>query len=321
MIYPLRFTPIYKEKIWGGSKLKNLYNKDIPSDKTGESWEISGIRGNESIVENGFLKGKSLREIIQYYKTTLVGNKVYTNYSDEFPLLIKFIDANADLSIQVHPDDKTAAERCASSGKTEMWYICEADINANLIAGFKNKTSKERVIKNLELGKIEENLNYEKVEKNDSFYIPSNTVHSIGKGILLAEIQQSSDITYRIFDFNRKDKEGKLRDLHINEAADIMNYSGNDNCRIFQDEKPLKQLVNTEFFTTNVLNIKGQIKRDYKNIDSFIVYMCTEGEVELEYTNEEIIKIQMGGCILLPALFKEVKLNSKTNSRLLEIYI
>jgi len=320
-LYPLKFTPIFKEKIWGGDKLKTILNKDIPSNLTGESWEISGIEGDESQVANGPLIGLSLSALIAEYKEKLVGEKIYKQFGNEFPLLIKFIDANDDLSVQVHPDDKVAAERHQSFGKTEMWYVCEADVNAQLVAGFKEKSSKDEMIKHLEQGTVEDLLNFEAVKPNEAFFIPSGSVHAIGKGILLAEIQQTSDLTYRIYDYNRTDSDGNLRDLHIAEAIDVINYTGNDNCRIRQEDKPERQLVNCEYFTTHALEITGQTDRDYTEIDSFVVYMCTEGRVRLEYSTGEYMTIEKGESVLLPPIFNKVKINSQTNSKLLEVYI
>lgn len=321
ILYPLKFTPIFKEKLWGGERLKTSLNKEIPSNLTGESWEISGIEGDESRVANGPLKGSLLSALITEYKENLVGEKIYKQFGNTFPLLIKFIDANDDLSVQVHPDDKVAAERHQSLGKTEMWYVCEADAKAQLIVGFKRKSSKDEIMKSLELGTVEDLLNYEAVKPDEAFFIPSGSVHAIGKGILLAEIQQTSDLTYRIYDYKRTDSNGHLRDLHIAEAIDVMNYSGNDNCRIQQEKTPVRQLVNCEYFTTHVLEITGQTDRDYSEIDSFVLYMCTEGCVNLEYRTGEYMTIEKGESILLPAIFKKVKINSKTNSKLLEVYI
>jgi len=320
-LYPLKFTPIFKEKIWGGDKLKTILNKDIPSNLTGESWEISGIEGDESQVANGPLIGLSLSALIAEYKEKLVGHKIYKQFGNEFPLLIKFIDANDNLSVQVHPDDTIAAERHQSFGKTEMWYVCEADVNAQLVAGFKEKSSKDEMLENLEQGTVEDLLNFEPVKSDEAFFIPSGSVHAIGKGILLAEIQQTSDLTYRIYDYNRTDSDGHLRDLHIAEAIDVMNYSGTDNCRILQEDKRDSQLVDCEYFTTNSLKVLGQTERDYIEVDSFVVYLCTEGRVSLEYNTGECMTIEKGESVLLPAIFNKVKINSQTNSKLLEVYI
>ena len=213
-LYPLKFKTIYKEKIWGGHKINTHLNKDFsPLDNCGETWEISGVEGNISITENGNLSGKSLTELIKEYKSELVGNSVYEKFGNEFPLLIKFIDANADLSVQVHPNDELAEKRHGSKGKTEMWYIFQADENSSLISGFKRPLDKKVYQDHLASGSLDQILNREKVETGDVFFIPAGRVHTIGKGILLTEIQQTSDVTYRIYDFDRIDKNGNKREL------------------------------------------------------------------------------------------------------------
>lgn len=225
-LYPLKFNPILKDKIWGGSKLKTVLNKDFsPLPNAGESWEISGVEGDVSVVSNGFLEGNNLEELIEIYMGDLVGDHVYENFGIEFPLLIKFIDANDVLSIQVHPDDVLSKERHNAFGKTEMWYVIEADKGSELIVGFNQKVDKDTYIKKLEEGRLEEILNNEPVAKGSCFFIPAGRVHAIGKGILLAEIQQTSDVTYRIYDFNRTDDKGTPRELHTELAVDAIDYS------------------------------------------------------------------------------------------------
>ena len=224
MLYPLKFRPIFKEKIWGGSKLRNQLFKNTSSDKTGESWEISGVEGNISVVDNGFLQGKSLNDIISEYKESLLGKKIYNKFGTEFPLLIKFIDADDDLSIQVHPDDNTAKKRHKSFGKTEMWYVIDADKNAELITGVCKNTNKGEYSELLLNKQLKTILNFEKVKKGDVFFIPAGRIHAICKGILLAEIQQTSDITYRIYDWDRKDDTGNERELHTESAIDVIDF-------------------------------------------------------------------------------------------------
>ena len=224
-LYPLKFDTIFKEKIWGGTKMKDVLGKDFsPLKNCGETWEISGVLGNLSKVSEGPLKGSTLPELIDEFGSELVGKKVLEKYGNEFPLLVKFIDAAQDLSIQVHPDDKLAKTRHNSLGKTEMWYIFQADEGAKLISGFSKDTNKEEYVEFLENGKLTELLNEEEVNSGDCFFLPAGRVHTIGKGLLLAEIQQSSDVTYRIYDFDRTDDEGNKRDLHTDQALDGLDY-------------------------------------------------------------------------------------------------
>ena len=200
-LYPLKFQPILKERIWGGNKLKTSLNKNSKLTNIGESWEISSVEGEISIVTNGSFRGKSLKELLRQFKSDLIGKKNYKNFKDKFPLLIKFIDANKDLSIQLHPNNELAAKRHNSFGKTEMWYVMQADCEANLIVGFKEQTSKEKYLKHLNSKSLPEILNYEKVKPGDTYFIDVGRVHAIGAGVMLAEIQQTSDITYRLYDW------------------------------------------------------------------------------------------------------------------------
>ncbi|MBN4082894.1 class I mannose-6-phosphate isomerase, partial [bacterium AH-315-A23] len=223
--YPIKFEPILKDKIWGGEKLKTLFNKKSTRKDIGESWEVSDVNGNVSVVTNGDLKGKTLQEILRLYKDQLVGENVYKNFGDNFPLLIKFIDAKEALSIQVHPNDDLAKERHNSFGKTEMWYVMQAEDEGDLIVGFNKDSSKEEYVEHLENKKLLEILNQEKVKKGDVYFIPTGRIHAIGAGVLLAEIQQTSDITYRVYDWDRLDDEGNSRELHTELALDAIDYS------------------------------------------------------------------------------------------------
>ncbi|MCL4162945.1 UNVERIFIED_CONTAM: hypothetical protein GTU68_029289, partial [Idotea baltica] len=221
-IYPLKFIPILKERLWGGTKLRDVLGKPIESDITGESWEISTVKGDVSIVSNGEFADISLQNLIDQYPEELLGKRVLERFGKEFPILIKFIDAKQDLSIQLHPNDELARKRHNSFGKTEMWYIMDADSDAKLIVGFNKDISKSEYSKSLEENRLLELLNYEKVKEGDTFFINTGKIHAIGAGVLLAEIQQTSDVTYRVFDFNRKDKNGDLRELHTELARDAI---------------------------------------------------------------------------------------------------
>ena len=223
-LYPLKFTPILKEKIWGGNALNNIFSKSSSGNKLGESWELSGYRGDESVVSNGILAGKTLTELIEIYKGELVGSENYKKYSLSFPLLFKLIDANENLSIQVHPGDEIADKRHNSFGKTEMWYVIDAEPGAELIIGFLKDCSRSEYLDALAVGEVESLLQKVAVSKGDVFYIPAGLVHAIGKGVVVAEIQQSSDITYRIYDYKRTDEKGNERELHTEQALDVINF-------------------------------------------------------------------------------------------------
>jgi mannose-6-phosphate isomerase len=224
-LYPLKFTPISKYRIWGGNKLNTFLNKGFQGEMIGESWEISDVKGDESLVSEGLFSGKSIKQLSQEFKGNLLGNKVYDTFGDDFPLLIKFIDAEKPLSIQVHPHDAIAKQRHNSFGKNEMWYVMNADDDAEIIVGFQKKLTKEKYLEYLKNNKILEVLNTVKTKAGDAFNIPTGRVHAIGAGVLLAEIQQTSDITYRIFDYNRVDSQtGKERDLHNDLALDVITF-------------------------------------------------------------------------------------------------
>lgn len=323
-LYPLKFKTIYKEKIWGGTKLKSVLRKDTPNNKTiGESWEISGVQDNTSVVSNGYLEGNELNELIEVYMGDLVGDRIYDQYGDQFPLLIKFIDANAPLSVQVHPNDKLAMQRHGSFGKTEMWYIIDAKKDAELISGFNHEIDKNHYLQHLENNEITKILNFEKVKPGDVFFIPAGRVHAIGEGIVLAEIQQTSDITYRIFDWNRKDADGKSRELHTEKALDALDFKVYDNYKTEYDavKNSTSKILSTPFFETNTIEFNHIIIKEYPVLDSFVVYMCIEGEFDIEYYENEKIRIKKGETVLIPAVIEQLKLIPVTDSKLLEIYI
>lgn len=325
-LYPLKFEGIYKSKIWGGNKLKGILNKAIEDNEPiGESWEISGVQGNLSVVSNGFLAGNNIEELIEIYLGDLVGDRIYETFGNEFPLLLKFIDANDFLSIQVHPDDELARERHNSYGKTEMWYVVQADKDSELIAGFNQEMSKEKYLQHFGSGTLREILNFEKVKGGDVFFMPAGKVHATGPGILFAEIQQTSDITYRIYDWDRTDSNGEARELHTELAIDAINFSFADQHKKMYDviENETSEVVNCEFFTTNIMEISKLVEKDYNWLDSFVVYMVIEGDVELVYSeNNDKELVKKGETILLPAILKNVFINPTTGkAKLLEIYI
>jgi mannose-6-phosphate isomerase len=324
-LYPLKFTPICKDKIWGGNKLNELLNKEYPElPNCGESWEISGVQDEVSVVSNGFLKGNSLEELIEVYMGDLVGEKVYEKFGIEFPLLVKFIDANDNLSIQVHPNDELSRERHDAFGKTEMWYVVQADPGAKLISGFNRKMDKEGYLNYFKNGQLEEILNYEEVKAGDVFFIPAGRVHAIGKGIVVAEIQQTSDVTYRIYDFNRVDDHGNPRELHTDLAVDAIDYRFESNYRT--DYHPVDnasvKLVECEYFTTNILPLTTSVERDFTNFDTFVIYTCLEGKYNLSWEDQSML-VKKGESVLVPALINNFVLSAANGgaAKLLEVYV
>lgn len=319
--YPIKFKPILKEKIWGGNKLKTVLNKDSDSENLGESWEISGVQEDISIVENGPLKDTSLNALLMEYKSDFLGRDIYSQFGDEFPLLIKYIDAKTELSVQLHPNDELAKQRHNSFGKTEMWYIMQADENAEINVGFKESISKQDYIQHLEDGKIVDVLNFEKVKKGDSFFINTGKVHAIGAGVLLAEIQQTSDITYRIYDWDRVDSEGNARELHTALAIDAIDFEKKDDFRLGYDStmNQSSNIARCEYFTTNFLPVKGKVVKDYSQLDSFLIFMCVSGNAEIEVNgNKE--QVQQGQTVLVAAVNDRVGISAE-NAELLEVYI
>jgi mannose-6-phosphate isomerase len=322
-LYPLKFKTIFKDKIWGGNKIKTYLNKDFsPLPNCGETWEVSGVKGNDSVVKDGPLSGKALSELIKEYKGQLVGEKVYKKFGEEFPLLIKFIDANDDLSIQVHPNDELAKKRHNSFGKTEMWYIIQADPGSTLISGFSKEVDEKGYVQHLNNGTLSEILNKELVQADDVFFLPAGRVHTIGKGLLLAEIQQTSDITYRIYDFDRVDDKGNKRELHTEEALAALDYKVHSEYKTkYPNKKNEKvEVVTCEYFTTNKLFFDQPTTRDLSNIDSFVIYICLEGNTTLEY-NDDSISFGLGDVVLVPASIKNVKFNSTGTYKVLESYV
>ncbi|MBM1107955.1 class I mannose-6-phosphate isomerase [Aurantibacter crassamenti] len=320
-IYPLKFNPILKERLWGGQKLKTVLNKSIESDITGESWEVSTVEGDISTVSNGNLAGTTLQELIESNPEELLGKSVFERFGKEFPILIKFIDAKLDLSIQLHPNDALAKERHNSFGKTEMWYIMNADDDASLIVGFNKDVTKQEYADSLEKDKLLELLNYEKVKEGDTFFINTGKIHAIGSGVMLAEIQQTSDITYRVFDFNRRDKEGNLRELHTEQALDAIDYQQKDDFKVdyAQDLNRVNEMVDCPYFNTKFLNLSQNFEQDITQRDSFTIYMCVDGLASIE--NEEGSEsIKKGETILIPAKSSTIKINT-TGAKLLEITI
>ena len=322
-LYPLKFYPILKERIWGGTKLMEVLHKESAKKNIGESWELSDVEGDISIVANGSLEGRTLKELIETYKEALVGNKVFKDFDTKFPLLIKFIDAKEALSIQLHPDDALAQERHNSFGKTEMWYIMQADKGGNLIVGFKKDSNREEYVKHLKDKSLMEILNKDMVNQGDVYFIPAGRVHAIGAGVMLAEIQQTSDVTYRVYDWDRVDDKGNSRELHTELALDAIDYKAQKSypSTYKKNLNNTSKIVDNKYFTTNIISIKGMVEKDHSDKDSFVIYIGVEGEVTMSFDNGITEKISKGETVLLPAALKKLHLKAETPSELLEVYV
>ena len=323
-MYPLKFEPILKQTLWGGDKIipfKHL-NESLPN--VGESWEVSAVEGNESIVANGADKGLTLTEMVRKYKEELVGEANYARFGDKFPLLIKFIDAKLDLSIQVHPDDALAKKRHNSFGKNEMWYVISADPGAKLISGFAQEITPKEYKERVHDGTFADVLQTCAIQPGDVFYVPAGRVHGIGAGAFVAEIQQTSDITYRIFDYDRKDKNGKTRELHTTQAVDAINFSDvQDDFRTPYERvqnEPV-EVVACPYFTTSVYDMTEEITCDYSELDSFVIFICVEGACKLVDNEKNEIALQAGESVLLPATTQEVTIVPDKGVKLLETYV
>jgi len=322
-LYPMKFTPLFRDKIWGGQKIKSVLDMNFGAlPNCGEAWVLSGVGGNETVVANGFLEGNELNELVEIYMDDLVGGKVYEKYQNEFPILVKFIDANDYLSIQVHPDDALAQKRGIGNGKTEMWYIISADKGSELITGFNQKITQKTYLDHLESKKLKEILNVEKVSAGDVFFIPAGRVHALGPGILLAEIQQTSDTTYRIYDWDRLDDKGNSRQLHTAEALEAIDFNVYDTYRSAYPaiKNTSIEVVNQPFFTTNMLHLDKPLSKNYEELDSFVIYTCVKGDVVVNY-QDDIVKLRMGECLLIPNVVNQIDIHPSIESKLLETYI
>lgn len=324
-LYPLTFKPIFKDKIWGGTKIKTYLNKDFsPLQTCGESWELSAVPGDQSVVANGFLQGMTITEVLKKYNQELLGSRNYQRFGNEFPLLVKFIDAAQDLSVQVHPDDVFSKDLYGpdASGKSEIWYVIQADKDASLISGFTQKIDKEEFKKRLANSRLEEVLNREKVSKGDVFYIPAGRIHTIGRGLLIAEIQQTSDVTYRIYDFDRTDAQGQKRDLHLDKAAEVLNFDVHESYKTPYERKlnAPAELVNTKHFTANKWHIDGQVKIDYSSTDSFVIVIGIDGSMSFDCDGNKF-ELNKGQVYLLPASISKAKVSSVKSAAFLEVTI
>ena len=322
-LYPIRFRPVLKETMWGGNALKERFRKKAAAGALiGESWEITGMTDDSSMVANGYLKGNTLEEIAEVYMDELLGESVYDKYGTEFPLLIKIIDANDRLSIQVHPDDRLAEERHHAWGKTEMWYVIDAKPGAVIYTGFRKKITREEYLERLAAKTLEEIINVTPVRAGDAFFIPAGMVHAIGAGVLLAEIQQTSVVTYRIYDWDRTDASGKPREMHTALALDAINFNLDTN-NLIRKESELNRtvlLAESPYFRTGLIRFDSPIIKDYSLTDSFVIYLCTESMVVAEcFGHRE--EIRAGETVLIPASADNVVIIPQGTATLLEVFV
>ena len=316
-----KFEPLLKQTIWGGNKIVAFKHIQSDMENVGESWEVSGVPGDESVVANGECKGKTLNEVLAEMKQKLVGEENYKRFGDRFPLLIKFIDARQDLSIQVHPDDDTAHRQGKAMGKTEMWYVMDSDEDASLKVGLKKKITPEEYARMVEDDTICDALGNYKVKSGDCFFIPAGRIHAICSGSFIAEIQQTSDVTSRIYDYKRKDKNGNYRELHTKEAAEAIDYTVLDDYRT--EYTPVKneatQLVSCPLFTTAVYDLTEPMTLDYSELDSFVILIALKGEGSILTSSGNSYSFREGESILLPATTEMVKVEG--NIKFLETFV
>ena len=303
-MYPLKFKPIFKTLVWGGEKIAPFKGVATDQHNIGESWELSGVKGTESVVANGKFAGKTITELVHEYKGRLIGEKNYDRTGDQFPLLIKFIDAKQDLSIQVHPDDRLAAERHnGSKGKTEMWYVVEADKDAHLMSGLTRDITPEEYERKVNDHTITDVLHDYKIAPGDVFFLPAGRIHSIGSGSFIAEIQQTSDITYRIYDFGRLGLDGKPRELHTELAKAAIDYTVYPDYRTsYTKVKNMENvLVDCSYFTTSLYDLDKPFSRNLKELDSFLVVICIAGNGKLTDSDGNEVSLNQGETVLVPA--------------------
>ncbi|MCF2659137.1 class I mannose-6-phosphate isomerase [Parabacteroides distasonis] len=323
MLYPFTFEPILKKIIWGGSDICPFKGISPVQEGIGESWELSHVEGNYSVVANGELKGQSLDDLIRTYGKQLLGEHVMEQFGTTFPLLIKFIDARDNLSIQVHPDDELAKKRHNSFGKTEMWYVVKATPDAALYSGFSQQIDAEEYVKRVENNTIMDVLQRYNVHEGDVFFLPAGRVHAIGSGCFIAEIQQTSNITYRIYDYNRKDANGKGRELHTELAKDAIDYTLYPDYRTHYKAhtNATVQLAACKYFTTNLIDLDTIMVRDFSQLDSFVVYICMEGRATLRDNKGNEILVHQGQTVLIPADTDVVTISPVPGAKFMETYI
>ena len=316
-----KFNPLLKSILWGGEKIVPFKHLTSEQKQVGESWEISGVKDNESVVSNGEYKGWTLNKLVETLKDKLVGKENYERFGNEFPLLVKFIDAREQLSIQVHPTDEQAQAQGLGRGKTEMWYVMESDADASLRSGLKQQITPEQYKEMVENDTITEALSEYPVKEGDVFFLPAGRIHSIGAGCFLAEIQETSDVTYRIYDFKRKDKEGNYRELHTKEAAECIDYTVYPDYRTQYEARQNEpvELVSCPYFTTSVYDLTEPMTLDYSDLDSFVIFVGLKGEGEITDAEGNTISFRAGESVLLSATTTVVKVSGTI--KFLESYV
>ena len=318
---PIKFQPLLKQTLWGGDKIVTFKHLDSQLENVGESWEISGVKDNETIVKEGPLKGKSLNEVVAELKDRLVGKENYQRFGDEFPLLIKFIDARQDLSIQVHPNDEIAHKQGKPHGKTEMWYLMESEPGAKLYCGLKKQITPDQYKEMVDNDTICDALAQYEVKEGDCFFLPAGRIHAIGPGCFLAEIQQTSDVTYRIYDYKRKDKNGNYRELHTKLAAESINYQVENDYRTHYVGRLNKgvSLVQCPYFCTAVYDLNEPMTLDYSELDSFVILIGLKGEGRIIDNEGNEVSIMAGDTLLIPATTETLSVSGTI--KFLETYI
>lgn len=322
-MYPLKFNPILKSLIWGGDRIAPFKQIETDQKNIGESWEVSQVKGEVSVISNGELAGQSLSDVIHNYKADLLGKKVYTKFGEDFPLLIKFIDAKDNLSIQVHPDDELAKIRHNSFGKTEMWYVMDATPDAKILCGFTEVITPEQYVQKVNDNTIMDVIKSHDAKAGQIFYLPAGRIHAIGAGSFVAEIQQTSNITYRIYDFDRRDAQGNPRELHTELAKDALDYTVLDNYLSDYETKvnEVNQVVESPYFTTNVLNLTDAIHINNLSKDSFVIYICMGGSATIVDLNGVKTTIHQGETVLVPAILADVEIIPNGSCNLMETFI
>ena len=322
VLYPLKFKPIFKDKIWGGRKIKEQLGLDFgPLPNCGEVWLLSGLWDEQSEVANGDFEGDEINDLVETFMGDLVGESVFDKYGEQFPLLLKIIDANDWLSVQVHPDDELAEKRGIDNGKTEMWYVMHANKDAELVMGFNREMTRMDYVKVMKNNTLRDVLNYEKVEAGDVFFIPAGRVHALGPDIMVAEIQQTSDTTYRIYDWDRINEAGMSRELHIPQSVEAIDFNIPDQYKIEVQDVMNKTVpvVDCQYFVTNLLQLQGEMEKDYSNLDSFVILLCMEGIFSLVWENGAVF-VKQGECVLIPNIVKKVSIRAERYCKLLEVY-
>lgn len=316
-----KFKPLLKSTLWGGDKIISFKHLQSTQQQVGESWEISGVEDNETIVSDGEYSGKKLNELVTLLGEKLVGRDNYKRFGNEFPLLIKFIDARQDLSIQVHPTDEIAHRQGKERGKTEMWYIMNSDSDAKLYSGLKLRITPEEYKQMVENDTICDALAQYSVQEGDVFFLPAGRIHAIGTGCFLAEIQQTSDVTYRIYDFKRKDKDGNYRQLHTQEASECINYEVEDTYRTTYQPRKNEgvSLVECPYFSTAVYDLDEPMTLDYSELDSFVILIGMKGESRITDNEGHTTTLNEGETVLIPATTKGIQVEGTI--KFLETYV